>query len=415
MWAQRNAAMMVAARRGEWDKIKRMLSDGKGFKPNTTGDGGMTLLMLAARGGAVEVCAALLAGGADPNSRDTASGSTALVHAASAPTGRSGDLPGAILTLIEASADPEMVNDAGRTPLIISSEAGLVDRVQALLEGGANPNTIGRARNEMAKATGLKQEVIDTFIHGHTSNALLEWCKYRRAQEEEEEKNRHQLALMALNEREAEMKQQVSAITEEEEGMWEDDDNMSDIPDEAAAMSDFDRRSERESNNYFGDEEEDESSSEGDQDQWRENLTMFVSEVAPLRARDLRKAEPTAEELSDWTAASATLRRLVRINVGEDSATALVGAARQGHADVCKLLVQHGADVQGAGLAGEAALCEAAFGGHFRVCEVLLAAGDMPWQAVVAALEIAEAHGHLDVAAMLRGRRPQDVAATVLA
>ncbi|CAK0864104.1 unnamed protein product [Prorocentrum cordatum] len=85
MWAQRNAALLVAARRGDWEKVKGLLSEGAGLRLNQTGNGGMSLLMLAARAGAADVCASLLASRADPGSREAASGSTALVLAAGAP------------------------------------------------------------------------------------------------------------------------------------------------------------------------------------------------------------------------------------------------------------------------------------------------------------------------------------------
>ncbi|CAK0864102.1 unnamed protein product [Prorocentrum cordatum] len=112
MWAQRNAALLVAARRGDWEKVKGLLSEGAGLRLNQTGNGGMSLLMLAARAGAADVCASLLASRADPGSREAASGSTALVLAAGAPERKGGDVPAVLRALLGASADPEAGNKA---------------------------------------------------------------------------------------------------------------------------------------------------------------------------------------------------------------------------------------------------------------------------------------------------------------
>jgi len=415
MWAQRNAALLVAARRGDWEKVKGLLSEGAGLRLNQTGNGGMSLLMLAARAGAADVCASLLASRADPGSREAASGSTALVLAAGAPERKGGDVPAVLRALLGASADPEAGNKAGRTALMVAAEAGSTDRVRALLEGGADPNAIALPLSDVGSVTGLKAKAVNTFIHGRTVNPLATWTRLRRAEEEEEEKNRHAIALLSLQQREAEMKLQMSALPEEVDEDLDAFDGA--IPegqsDRGSEIFDdhlhaFDRLSDDEAQspsirNYY-DDDEDASSSEADDD-WRAGLTMFVSDVAPLRMKDLRRPELTPEELADRTAASAALRGLMPRGDGDAEVdyTALVGAARGGHGAVCAMLVERGADVGLGGVMGEAALCAAASGGHHEVCALLLGAGRLPWEALAAATEMADAHGHEATASLLRG------------
>src|SRR5262245_35751607 len=95
---------------------------------------GETALMVAARTGKVDAVNALLARGADPNTKENWRGQTALMWAAA--EGHAA----AIRALIARGADLKARSNAGFTPLLFAAREGRIASVNALLEAGADLN-----------------------------------------------------------------------------------------------------------------------------------------------------------------------------------------------------------------------------------------------------------------------------------
>lgn len=132
------ARLILAARRGEIDEVRRILAS----KPHvdTPGPGGETALLAASAQGGAEVVALLLAAGADVNVKTT-SGRTPLTTAA-----ERGNL--AVLdTLLAAGARADLTGPDDRTPLMIAAANGHLDVVRHLLDQKNNPNEVDRHRS----------------------------------------------------------------------------------------------------------------------------------------------------------------------------------------------------------------------------------------------------------------------------
>jgi len=157
--------LLLAAQRGRDDLIELLLKAGGSVK---TADAklpeGQTLLMHAARTGQVASVKALISAGSNPNARETRTGTTAAIWAATASSGN------AIRVLAEAGADLNVLSKVtsyphtqngvllsgleegysyvGQTVLprggwsaaMFSAREGAVDAVRALAESGANLN-----------------------------------------------------------------------------------------------------------------------------------------------------------------------------------------------------------------------------------------------------------------------------------
>jgi ankyrin repeat protein len=124
--------LMDALRRGD-RRAFRMQASAHPNVATLRGPGGTTPLMYAALYGDVDAMRLLLAGGADPNSRNEA-GATALMWAV--------DDREKTRLLLERGADANARSDDGRTPLMIAAgRAGNVDVVRLLLDHGAGAPT----------------------------------------------------------------------------------------------------------------------------------------------------------------------------------------------------------------------------------------------------------------------------------
>src|SRR5262245_28345330 len=92
-------ALSLAARTGRGDLIELLLTSGASVNTaEATLPEGQTLVMHAAKTGSVDAVRRLLAAGSDVNARETRTGTTALVWAASS------DRSGAVRALVEAGA-----------------------------------------------------------------------------------------------------------------------------------------------------------------------------------------------------------------------------------------------------------------------------------------------------------------------
>lgn len=93
---------------------------------------GLTVLMQAARAGAKQVAAVLVAAGAEVDETNN-KGSTALMFAAAA--GKAGFID----ILLKAGADVNHANGNGHTALILAASDGYKNSLTLLLESGADP------------------------------------------------------------------------------------------------------------------------------------------------------------------------------------------------------------------------------------------------------------------------------------
>lgn len=106
-------------------------------------------------------------------------------------------------------------------------------------------------------------------------------------------------------------------------------------------------------------------------------------------------------------------------NIGDQNRSGqsvLCAAASAGHIDAVHLLLQKGADPNGSCLGLASPLYSAAENGHFEVCRTLLHKGaraDDPLSHGKTAIDVALTKGHLDVAALCRGRHTGTVDAAV--
>ena len=103
-------------------------------------DQGATALVPAARGGRVGVLTILLEAGGNPNRLDgrlgrnpARRGWTPLVHAVHT------NQTGAVQTLLDFGADPNLPARGGDTPLVMAAGYGRIGLVELLLAHGANP------------------------------------------------------------------------------------------------------------------------------------------------------------------------------------------------------------------------------------------------------------------------------------
>ena len=136
-------------------------------------------MLTAAEAGHLEVCTALLDGGADPNLRGH-NGNTALIAA----VGHEREL--VVRLLIERGADVNLRGHMGRPPLLNAVNSGKTHLAQILLDAGADlflKDDLGHDAVSEADASGLKR--MQKFIRAiaesgtHPPSSLI--CIRRRA------------------------------------------------------------------------------------------------------------------------------------------------------------------------------------------------------------------------------------------
>lgn len=125
---------------GDAEKLKALLASGA--DANTRDSEGVTALMLAANAGNLETVKTLLAAGADVSATDAA-GWTALMKGVYNQEQDRG-FPDVVQALIDAGADVEAKIAYGIRPLMLAAGYGEAGVVETLLKAGADP----RAKNE---------------------------------------------------------------------------------------------------------------------------------------------------------------------------------------------------------------------------------------------------------------------------
>jgi ankyrin repeat protein len=133
--ADRDRALIAAARGGDLDAVRNLLADGADVA--ATDDGGQTALIAAAWGNHLDVAAALIAAGADVNVQDQTRQSAYLVSTSE------GYVELLRLTL-QAGADVHRTDSYNGTGLIRAADRGHVEIIRELLTTDITVDHINR-------------------------------------------------------------------------------------------------------------------------------------------------------------------------------------------------------------------------------------------------------------------------------
>mmetsp|Transcript_120222 Transcript_120222/g.221110 ORF Transcript_120222/g.221110 Transcript_120222/m.221110 type:complete len:400 (-) Transcript_120222:26-1225(-) len=393
MKAKLSAEMVVAARRGDWTRVDSLVQ--RNANVNATGAHKISPLMVAAQKGRADVCASLIERRASPDAHDGLDQSTALMYAVRNPSGRASEE--VVEALLAGGAAVDLRDNRAHTALLVAAEVGNSGAALLLLEYGADAEAVAHLGGVAVTEAALKDQVVNTFLHGNTGNAVQSYMKYRRTRDEQE------------------LKDALGGADPEEVQPWVSFENS--MADRKLGQTLHKVRSESGSpeqappglrkESLQPDRYEDGSEgSEEYEDEGEDEIRLskyHLSRVAPLRPRDYAKPPLEPEELSVLREEAEALRQVVAHPKGSGD-TALTIAARGGHADLCELLLRYSRDgaVSTPGRNAETALCAAAREGHVEAVRVLLSAYPAP-EVHQDALRIAEAHGQEGTARVLRG------------
>jgi ankyrin repeat protein len=298
--------------------------------------------MLAAGKGSLDACTSLLACRADPTVRDKTEGATALIYGI-----HSGSVAPAITQLLlENAAVVDARDKSERTPIMTASIRGDTNVAKLLLEHSADVQCKAISQEFSAKAMGVRNKVVQTFINGRTRNPVSDYAAVKRSEE---------AALQIAREMETERQR-----TYEEDLAH------------ASSITSFVEQGSREQ--YDIHEEEDLSVDTPVSDIYSEELYVldgpWMSRLIPLRPIDMRSPQSPSECQRHMLQARA-LREIHPRKAGAGD-MALVLAARHGHAHMCDLLLHYGAHATERDGTGESALSVAARAGHVEVLRSLL-------------------------------------------
>ncbi|CAE8615366.1 unnamed protein product [Polarella glacialis] len=452
MKARRSAEVLAAARRADWKRASALFATGA--DANAQGAHGVSSLMLAAKQGASQACCELLAARANLDARDEA-GETAVAwacrsHVASASA--------VLQTLLEGRASVNGRNLSGRTVLMMAAEGTSEEALLLLLQARADVHAAAPpAGAQKAWAQGLvcnyigdrveQQEIGRNFIynptpelkpssaferetdgqpsvglweplvhskrgninqykhlfhaggakHGLGKNptavffdrrlrtALGHYMQHRRTEDEMEERRREEEMDDAATDQEL---SEMASFMEQETSLDEAADGADEQEAELAELAEGE------------DEFDDGASARYSEIDILESLDMFISNVAPLRMQDLASPPLSAEEAAAVASQTAKLRSL-RDRRAEEGDTALMVAARNGHASLCRILMDFGAEPGRLDCRGTCPLSAAAEGNHMSACQLMV--GSVPSSVREAAIIAAERRGQEVAAAVLRG------------
>jgi ankyrin repeat protein len=157
-----------AASQNQVEEVQALLAGGD--DPNGKDSHDWSALMWAARKGNTPVVRALLKGGANPDLRDSyRNGWTALMHAIHKHQNKTA------LALLDGGADPNVTSPDGGTALIMASGDGNFEMVRGLLARGADPaneTSAGVTALAIAVAGGAFSD-IDRPLLGNCHTAIV--------------------------------------------------------------------------------------------------------------------------------------------------------------------------------------------------------------------------------------------------
>lgn len=288
-----------------------------------------------------------------------------------------GDTSASTVTVIlEGTADVNMCDRAGKTSLMVAAEAGNHGAIMALLNSRADvAAAVGTDFSQ--DFLGLNRCTVDAFARRTSTTVLDKYIQRQRRQIREAEE-------MAEEELRTDPYMGSSpggAVTEMHTVGLQNSLSEFNIPEESE-----------------GEVEEQLKSFEEETSSCRESRAhniIYLSRVCPCRPKDL--AKPSDEDKLARLSKPTSFQDIAGYSSGTGE-TAIVMAAREGHAEVCEELIQHGADPS----YGTTALSAAAFGGHVEVCHMMVRSGPSTGD-VFAAIKVAELRGHDLAARTLRG------------
>jgi ankyrin repeat protein len=179
--AKGDTALLTSVRRGDLDAVWALLDKGVDIRlPNRNGD---TPALVAARNGQTDIMRALLTKGLDPNAADPVPARgyviSSLVNKGVPPTllmeavrNDHAELCG---ILLEAGAQPDVVDRQGKTALYWAVADGHAAVVDALLAHGADPNIAPRSGSTplmVAAQNGYDAIAQALLEHGAAANAI---------------------------------------------------------------------------------------------------------------------------------------------------------------------------------------------------------------------------------------------------
>jgi len=387
--ARQSAEVFAATRRGDWSRVETLLR--QGADANAQGVHNVTVLMHAARQGVVDTVNALLAHRADPNAIDRQGRRTVLLHACSSKTAGA---PAIVKALLEASADARVADPSGATPLMLAAEVGSVKVARVLLRASADLSAVARSAEPAARPMGLSDRARDTLIHGKRYDPVLDYAEYQRAE--------------AIAETRRIVDEQQEVISDV--GLEEQLEVIVEAAREEEVTAAFPRVALGSPSVFIkgllleegSSEEASSSAAEAFEEYYDFAGKYFLSREAPLRPQDLARQPPTGAARQGREARAQALRGVAPKFDGSHD-TALVIAARRGHAELCDLLLHHSADASAKDGKGETALQVAAREGHYKTCEALLMGRPPAPEAHAAALAAAEAGGFQEIYFLLQG------------
>lgn len=436
--SKNTAELLVACRKHSWDKVAGLLN--ARADASAYGHHQISALMMAASHGQAAICDMLLAKKASVNHVDDLNGKTALMYGCSSSASSDWKEVGggldAIAVLLEGRADVNFRTVEAQTALMMAAAGGRRDVCYLLLEGKADVNLQASTSEVCHKTMNMSKQVVGTFFKGHDSNPMSNFLRYVRRLDEMED----QLSLaegpesgspdspnandyIMWNEQAGDEPLTPGYVMpEHQQDAWKHDISVdttasagfSTVSEEFSTSGDPSPKSQ-----HFRSFDCNQAFSLASLDDWgrlseepperretgftpeRIYPDLFLSSVAPLRKKDLAKEPLTDEELQKVKQQAEGLRKMKRSH-GGTSDTALTLAARQGHVNVCELLLVYQADVNMKDKSGDSAIEIAGREGHHEVCQILLRSN--PSEEILrSALALSTAFGKEGAAAVLRG------------